>query len=59
MLKLPAAVAREIDGFLPACDALKRGLASKESPEPIATVGQPLGGELIMQTGNGTEFTKS
>ena len=59
MLKLPAVVTREIDGFLPAADALKRGLASKESPEPIATVGQPLGDEMIMQTGNGTEFTKS
>jgi len=59
MLKLPAVVTREIDGFLPAADALKRGLASKASPEPIATVGQPLGDEMIMQTGNGTDFTKS
>ena len=59
MLKLPAVVTREIDGFLPAADAVKRGLASKESPEPVGTVGQPLGGELIRQTGNGTEFTKS
>ena len=49
MLKLPAVVTREIDGFLPAADALKRGLASKESPEPIATVGQPLGDELITE----------
>ncbi len=43
MLKLPAAVAREIDGFLPAVDAVRRGLVSKESPEPVGTVGQPLG----------------
>ena len=42
MLKLPAVVAREIDGFLPAADAVKRGLVAKESPEPIGTVGQPL-----------------
>ena len=59
MLKLPAVVTREIDGFLPAADAVKRGLVAKESPEPVGTVGQPLGGELIRQTGNGTEFTKS
>ena len=59
MLKLPAVVTREIDGFLPAADAVKRGLVAKESPEPVGTVGQPLGGELIMQTGNGAEFTKS
>ena len=59
MLKLPTVVTREIDGFLPAADAVKRGLVAKESPEPIGTVGQPLGGELIRQTGNGTEFTKS
>ena len=59
MLKLPAVVTREIDGFLPAADAVKRGLVAKESPEPIGTVGQPLGGELIRQTGDGTEFTKS
>ena len=59
MLKLPAVVTREIDGFLPAADAVKRGLVAKESPEPIGTVGQPLGGELIRQTGNGAEFTKS
>ena len=52
MLKLPAVVTREIDGFLPAADALKRGLASKRSPEPIATVGQPLGDEMIMQGEN-------
>ena len=36
MLKLPAVVTREIDGFLPAADAVKRGLVAKESPEPIA-----------------------
>ena len=59
MLKLPAVVTREIDGFLPAADAVKRGLVAKESPEPVGTVGQPLGGEVIMQTGNGAEFTKS
>ena len=53
MLKLPAVVTHEIDGFLPAADALKRGLASKESPEPIATVGQPLGDEMIIM-GSGT-----
>ena len=44
MLKLPAVVTREIDGFLPAADAVKRGLVAKESPEPVGTVGQPLGG---------------
>ena len=59
MLKLPTVVTREIDGFLPAADAVKRGLVAKESPEPVGTVGQPLGGELIRQTGNGAEFTKS
>ena len=51
MLKLPAVVTREIDGFLPAADAVKRGLVAKESPEPIGTVGQPLGGDLQARRG--------
>jgi len=38
MLKLPAVVTREIDGFLPAADAVKRGLIAKESPELISVV---------------------
>ena len=42
MLKLPAVVTREIDGFLPAADAVKRGLVAKESPEPVGVVGAPL-----------------
>ena len=41
MLKLPAVVTREIDGFLPAADAVKRGLVAKESPEPVGVVGAP------------------
>jgi hypothetical protein len=56
MLKLPTTLAREIDGFLPAADAVKRGykpVAAKLPPKPPANVG-----DLVMGP-KGRAFVRS
>ena len=40
MLKLPTVVTREIDGFLPAADAVKRGLQARRGQAAPEAAGE-------------------